>query len=105
MAWVLHELQAQKTPLHRAAECGDTDTVRQLIGTHINIDSEAVVGVFKFGWFIMSLAVAFVVQNGKTALHLASEQDHVSVVQMLIGAHAKVNLKDKVLYTQGIKES
>ena len=36
-------------------------------------------------------------QDGKTALYLASEQGHVSVVRILIAAHAAVSLKDKVL--------
>lgn len=54
MTW---ELQAQKTALHKAAECGDTDAVQQLIGTHININSDAVVGVLPFDWFTISLTV------------------------------------------------
>lgn len=36
-------------------------------------------------------------QDGRTPLHLASERGHTSVVEVLIGAQADINLLDKVL--------
>ncbi len=38
------------------------------------------------------------VQNGKTALHLAAQRGRIGIVQLLIGAHADLNLQDKVVY-------
>lgn len=46
---------------------------------------------------LYSVSLSRFVQDGKTALYLASEQGHVRVVQILIAAHAAVSLKDKVL--------
>ena len=37
-------------------------------------------------------------QDGKTALHLAAENGHVSIVQILMVAHADLNQQDKVVY-------
>ena len=37
-------------------------------------------------------------QDGKTALHIAAERGHVGIVQVLIRAHADLNLQDKVLH-------
>lgn len=42
--------------------------------------------------------ILLALQDGKTALYLASGCDHVSVVEKLIGALAKIDLSDKVLY-------
>lgn len=44
------------------------------------------------------------IQEGKTALHLASQYGHISVVRILVGAHACINLQDKVLQIQGISQ-
>ena len=51
-----------------------------------------------FVWLVDGIIVILTPQDGKTALHLASHYDRVGVVQLLIGAHAKLNLQDKVLY-------
>ena len=41
--------------------------------------------------------VTITLQRGESVLHLASERGHVSVVGVLIGALANINLQDKVL--------
>ena len=38
-------------------------------------------------------------QDGTTALHLASQYGHADIAQLLIVAHAQLNLQDKVLCT------
>ena len=37
-----------------------------------------------------------IIQNGLTALHMASDNGHVAVVRLLIQAHAVINLQSKV---------
>ena len=48
---------------------------------------------------LLLLSLYFItVQNGETALHLAAERGRTSVVRLLIGANADLNLQDKVVY-------
>ena len=47
-------------------------------------------------WVMMSLCF-ITVQDEKTALHLAAERGHTSIVRLLIGANADLNLQDKVV--------
>lgn len=43
------------------------------------------------------MMLCVILQNGKTALHLASGRGHVGVARVLIDAHAYINQTDKVL--------
>lgn len=46
---------------------------------------------------LLSLVSAVVsVQDGKTALHFASNYGYINVIHLLIGAHADLNMQDKV---------
>ena len=47
---------------------------------------------------IGDVIVIITLQDGKTALHLAAEHGHIAVVKELLGAHADMNLQDKVRY-------
>ena len=52
-------------------------------------------------WFIGDNIVTITAQDGKTALHLAAEHGHITVVQVLIGTHADINLQEEVLCLKG----
>ena len=49
-------------------------------------------------WLVDDVTVIITVQDGKTALHLASKHGHAMIVRLLIGANADLNLQDQVLY-------
>ena len=68
-----------------------------MIGTTISVNSQTV--VCSLVSVFIRYNFLFFAQNGKTALYLASERGYVSIVQVLIGAHADVSLQDKVLCT------
>lgn len=69
--------------------------MQQLIGDHVDVNSRTVVCTLEINWAMM-LLYCITVQDGKTALHLAAEHGHASVVQLLIVAQADLNLQDKV---------
>lgn len=60
------------------------------------VDSQTVVCVRVFCSMMMSIYCNATQQDGKTALHLASRNGHISVVQVLIGAHVNIHQQDKV---------
>lgn len=83
--------------LWSVAESGDTDTVRQLIEDHVDIDSKTVVCVFCWiGWWCH--CNFYYTQDGEGAIHLAAARGHTNVVELLIRTQANLNLQDKVLY-------
>lgn len=49
-------------------------------------------------WNLYGVIRVSPVQDGKTALHLASEQGHVSVVRVLVKHQVDINLQDKVCF-------
>ena len=81
--------------LRDAAKRGIIDIVQQQIKDHVDINVQDEVCLLVFGFLMMSL-VTITVQEGKTALHLASYHGRADVVEVLIGACAHINLQDKV---------
>ena len=114
-----------RTDLHAAAERGDVKTVQRLIATAVNIDINSrtenvrmyyctvalkLLCCIRTCCILASCIITFasfpglyicnrwfpLIQDGLTALHLASMRGHIAIVRLLIQARAAINLRSKV---------
>ena len=91
--------QKGKQALFRAANAGDIDAVKRHLRGHTSINSQDEV-CKNFCIFETSIEfLSFVYQDGRTALFHAAWKGHINVVNLLVKAHADLNLPEKVYNT------
>lgn len=95
---MLRHMQAGLTALMRASRQGHREVVNMLLEHDAQVDLKNNVRTNQFCKFedFTRDAVMFVVQNGQTALMLASENRHVAVIDLLIEYNAQLELKNLV---------
>ena len=89
-------MQIGRTDLHDAAERGDVEAVSWLLATPVDINSRTEVRVILT---LQEIMKTLLLQEGESALFLASRRGHEEVVGLLIEANALINIQDNVRWT------
>lgn len=99
-------MQRGWTPLLCVAYRGYANLVDIILKAGANIDTSNKVRKFYLLAFVLQdlccmyftcISNAYLTQNGSTALFLASQENHIKVVKILLAAGANVHLKNSVI--------